>query len=200
MSEDALRARIEDLEKEVRDLRQNLIHDPLTGLKTRAFFDQEARVYVDIVSSTAGNSGSRRRKWFGFKDLSFVFIDIDFFKDVNDTHGHLVGDEVLKSIAETVRTSVRAGDTAARWGGEEIVITLVGATERDAAAKAEDIRRQVEATKFGKHPDLTVTISAGIASYESGLTFEQMIDRADRALYAAKKGGRNRIVTYSSQS
>lgn len=195
----ALKKRIAELEEEIRELKKDLIHDSLTGLKTKAFFEEEARVYFDAAQQKSSKDfGSRRREWFGFTHISFIFFDVDNFKNINDTLGHLAGDEVLQSIAETIETSVRDGDTAARWGGEEIAVTLVGATERDAFHKAEEIRRQVEHTRFGKFPDLKVTVSAGVASANSGSSFEETLARADKALYAAKRGGRNRVVAYST--
>lgn len=196
-NEETLKKRIQELEDAIETLEKDLIHDNLTGLKTRAFFEEEARVYFDVAKNVSSDYSSRRRQWFGFTHITFIFFDIDNFKIVNDSLGHLAGDEVLQSIAETIRTSVRDGDTAARWGGEEIAVFLVGATERDAFHKAEEIRRQVENTRFGKFPDLRVTISGGVASANAGLTFEETLDRADQALYQAKRQGRNRIVTYS---
>jgi diguanylate cyclase (GGDEF)-like protein len=192
--------RIKELENEITELTKNLIYDNLTGLKTRAFFEEEARIYFDIAVSSVTHHATRRKQWFGFKNISFIFLDIDHFKSINDTYGHTAGDEVLKAVSETVITSVRDGDTAARWGGEEIAVTLVGATEKDAIHKAEDIRRQVESIVFGKYPDLNVTVSAGVASAERGSTFEEVLERADKALYKAKQAGRNRVVSYSSNN
>lgn len=198
MSEDVLKKRIAELEKTVEDLEKDLIHDKMTGLKTRAYFEEEARVYFDVAVNAASTHGpARRRQWFGFSHVSFIFIDIDHFKKINDTLGHKAGDEVLQSIAESIKTSVRDGDTAARWGGDEIAVTLVGATERDAFHKAEDIRRQVENTRFGKFPDLRVTISAGVASATALATFEETLEHADKALLSAKSIGRNKVMTYS---
>lgn len=199
MSESAadLKKRIQELEEEVSALTKDLIHDKLTGLKTRTYFEEEARIYFDIAVN-ADDRGTRRKQWFGFKNVSFIFFDIDHFKSVNDTYGHAAGDHILQAVAETIRTSVREGDTAARWGGEEIAVTLVGATERDAVNKAEDIRQQVESIKFGRYPDLALTISAGVASAEQGASFEEVLGRADKALYKAKQSGRNKVVAYSS--
>lgn len=196
ISETDLHKKIAELEATVHLLEKDLIHDNLTGLKTRGFFEEEAKVYFDIAVN-AKDRGARRTKWFGFTNVSFIFFDIDYFKKVNDTLGHDAGDEVLKAVAETIKMSVREGDTAARWGGEEIAVTLVGATERDAKNKAEDIRRQIEDIIFGKYSDLHITISAGVASAESGSTFEDILKRADKALYRAKETGRNKVVGYS---
>ncbi|MDB5194601.1 MAG: diguanylate cyclase [Parcubacteria group bacterium] len=198
-SETDLHSKIKELEAAVHELEKDLIHDKLTGLKTRAFFEEEARIYFDIAVN-AEDRGTRRRQWFGFKNVSFIFFDIDHFKQVNDTYGHDAGDEALKAVADTIRMSVREGDTAARFGGEEIALTLVGATERDAEHKAEDIRRQIENIKFGKYPELKLTISAGVASAEQGSTIEDILKRADKALYNAKGSGRNKVVAYSSIS
>jgi diguanylate cyclase (GGDEF)-like protein len=193
--EEDLQKRIKELEETVHILEKDLIHDGLTSLKTRAFFEEEARVYFDIAVNAA--LSARRRNWFGFKNVSFVFIDIDFFKKINDTYGHLAGDEVLKTVATAIKESVREGDTAARWGGEEFAVTLVGATERDAVMRAEDIRTKVEKLIFSTMPDLSVTASAGVASAEAGKTLEDILARADEALYKAKASGRNKVVAYS---
>jgi diguanylate cyclase (GGDEF)-like protein len=199
MSDD-LQKRINELEATIQTLGKDLIHDSLTGLKTKNFFEDEANVYFSIAVNMSDERLSQRRQWFGFKNVSFVFFDIDFFKKVNDTHGHLAGDEVLKAVAETIKTSVREGDTVARWGGEEIAVTLIGVTEHNAIQKAEEIRRQVENIKFGKIPGLKVTISAGVASSEAGQTFEAVLARADKALYRAKETGRNKVVGYSEMN
>ena len=196
MSED-LQKRIAELEAEVQVLGKDVIHDGLTGLKTKAFFEEEASVYFSIAVNMSDERLGQRRQWFGFKNVSFVFFDIDYFKKVNDGYGHLVGDEVLKAVSETIKTSVREGDTVARWGGEEIALTLIGVTEHNAIQKAEEIRRQVENIKFGKIPGLKVTISAGVATAEAGQTFESTLARADKALYRAKETGRNKVVGYS---
>lgn len=196
-SEEALKKRIKELEETIAILEKDLIHDELTGLKTKAYFEEEARVYFDVAVNSGSQHGPRRRQWFGFSQVSFIFFDIDDFKRVNDSLGHQAGDDVLKAVAETMKTSVRDGDTAARWGGDEMAITLVGATERDAFHKAEDIRRQVESIHFGKYPDLKVTLSAGISSATSTSTFEETLDHADKALYEAKRKGKNLVVTYS---
>jgi len=197
MEKEILEARVKELEAEVQTLGKDLIHDGLTGLKTKAFFEEEAGVYFSIAVNSSSEQASKRRQWFGFKNVSFVFFDIDHFKKVNDTYGHPAGDEVLKAVAETIKTSVREGDTVARWGGEEIALTLIGVTEHYAIQKAEEIRRQVENIKFGKIPELKITISAGVASAEAGQTFEAVLARADKALYRAKETGRNKVVGYS---
>ena len=190
---------IAELQNEIVQLEDNLIHDPLTGLKTRAFFDHEVSVFLDIIrQSHPYSDSSKRKERFGFRNLSIIFFDLDFFKKVNDKHGHDAGDVVLKKVAETIALSMRAGDTVARWGGEEIVVSLLGASEKDASIKAEEIRQMIEKLKFPELPGLEVTISAGVASSENGLSLEELIKRADQALYKAKESGRNKVVTYSA--
>ncbi len=176
---------IDILLEKIKELERDLIHDPLTGLKTRAFFEDELGVYLSVL---AQNEQGKRKEWFGFRNLSIIFFDIDHFKKVNDTLGHDAGDEVLKSVAEIIRSSLRAGDTAARWGGEEMVVSLLGASSEDAKAKAEEIREKVKTAG--------VTISAGISSSEKGITLTELIKRADEALYRAKDTGRDKTVIY----
>ncbi|MHB1330631.1 MAG: GGDEF domain-containing protein [Minisyncoccota bacterium] len=198
MREDALKKRISELEKIVQNLEKDLIHDKLTGLKTRAFFEEEAQIYFDVAANSASPHNLRRKEWFGFSHLSFIFIDIDDFKLVNDTFGHLAGDEVLLAVAESIKLSVRDGDTAARWAGDEMAVALVGANEQDAFRKAEEIRRHVENVRFGRYPDLRVTISSGVATAHPGATFEDTLEKADKALYLAKgHNNKNRVASYS---
>ncbi|MDP3763267.1 MAG: GGDEF domain-containing protein [bacterium] len=185
--------RIAELETQVHELERDLIHDPLTELKTRSFFEDEVSVYLEIITQ---NEQGKRKEWFGFKNISFIFFDIDHFKSVNDTYGHDVGDMVLHKVAEIIQTSLRTGDTAARWGGEEMVASLLGAGERDAMAKAEEIRKKVEVLTFPEIPDLHLTISSGVAASSKGVTLAELVKHADQALYRAKEAGRNKVVAY----
>ncbi len=189
-----LEKRIEELEMELRETEKDLIHDGLTSLKTRAFFEEETTVYLDAI---AGSNGGKRREWFGFKHISFLFFDIDYFKKINDTYGHGIGDIVLREVAGTIAESLREGDTAARWGGEEIVVSLLGANEEDAKVKAEEIRKLISNLTFNESPDLSVSVSVGVASAEKGEKCEELIKRADKALYKAKEEGRNQVIAYS---
>lgn len=188
--------RIAELEIQVHELERDLIHDPLTGLKTRAFFEEELSAYLATLT---GNEQGKRKEWFGFRNISIIFFDIDYFKSVNDTHGHDIGDVVLRKISETIQNTLRTGDTAARWGGEEIVVSLLGANEKDTVVKAEEIRTMVKGLVFPEAPDLHLTISAGVASSEKGLNFPELVKRADLALYSAKHSGRNKVVAYGDK-
>jgi diguanylate cyclase (GGDEF)-like protein len=192
---DGLLKLISDLKTQVYDLEKDLIHDDLTNLKTKAFFEEEANIYLTAISQA---NVAKRREWFGFKNLSFLFFDVDHFKSINDTYGHAIGDVILRDIASAIMKSLREGDTAARWGGEEIVVSLLGADEEDAKHKADEIRAKIEDLQFAEAPELKVTISIGVAAAYGGTNCEELIKRADQALYQAKETGRNRVVAYSA--
>lgn len=189
-----LQKKIDELEKEVHELEKDLIHDALTGLKTRAFFEEEAGVYLSAIANL---EAGKRREWFGFKNISFLFFDIDHFKKINDTYGHAVGDLVLRDVAQEIQRNVRGGDTVARWGGEEMVASMLGANESDAKLKAEDIRKRVEDLKFDSAEGLKVTISIGVASSNKNDNCSSLIERADKSVYKAKETGRNKVVAFS---
>lgn len=197
MKENNLEKRIEELETQVHGLEKDLIHDALTGLKTRAFLEEELDVYLRTITQ---NKEGKRKEWFGFKNMSIIFFDIDHFKSINDKYGHDTGDRVLKRVAEEIQRHLRTGDTASRWGGEEMVVSLLGASEPDAVIKAEEIRKAIENISFPEAKDLRLTISSGVASSEKGVGVEELVSRADKALYSAKHGGRNRVVKYSEIS
>ena len=188
--------RIAELEIQVHTLERDLIHDSLTGLKTRAFIEDELGVYLSAI---AHSKAGKRKEWFGFKNISIIFFDIDYFKKVNDTYGHDVGDVVLRRVAEAIQSSLRTGDTLARWGGEEMLASLLGADKNDALTKAEEIRAKVESLTFVEEPDLHITISSGIASSEEDVTLSELVKRADEALYQAKETGRNKVVIYGNK-
>jgi len=193
-NEQSLLQRIKELEEHIQGLEKDLIHDSLTGLKTRAFFEEEAHMYFESISNSCSE---KRKKWFGFNRISFLFFDVDHFKKINDTYGHAIGDIVLKKVAATINIVLRQGDTASRWGGEEIAVSLLGASEEDAHTIALRILESVQSLRFEEAPDLTVTISCGIATAKDGVTFEELIKWADDALYSAKDSGRNTVIQYS---
>jgi len=127
--------------------------------------------------------------------IGTLMLDIDHFKRVNDTHGHGKGDEVLASVAKTVRQSVRLDDLVGRFGGEEFVVFLCPITEDGVVTVAENIRGEVERSQPG---GILVTVSVGVAFAKDGATPEQdlpqLLRLADERLYQAKEGGRNRVV------
>ena len=158
--------------------------DSLTGVYNRRTFKELAEPQL---------SRSRRAK----QPVALLMLDLDHFKRINDTYGHLAGDDVLKAFASLVRTCLRKEDLLARYGGEEFVVLLPGASETDAATLGERIREEVAAHPLDANGHLVrVTVSVGVAA-ESGDTLaslEAMLGRADEALYVAKNQGRNRVV------
>ncbi len=162
-------------------LKQMSMQDPLTGcLNRRAFFD---------IFDTEW-SGSKR---YGY-ELSCFMLDIDYFKKINDNHGHSAGDEVLKVVSELIRKMVRKSDHVCRYGGEEFCILLPHTDVASAALAAEKIRQKVEES----YPsDIRVTISIGISAtcFEANSP-QELIDQADKALYYSKETGRNRYTSW----
>ncbi|MSP62154.1 MAG: GGDEF domain-containing protein [Myxococcales bacterium] len=129
------------------------------------------------------------------RPLSLVMFDIDHFKVINDTHGHLTGDHVLKELAGRVRTRIRREEIFARYGGEEFVVLLPEATDENALEFAEQIRLLIEKQPFEFEGDsISVTISCGVATVNDEVLGEAFIKLADDNLYKAKRGGRNRVV------
>jgi diguanylate cyclase (GGDEF)-like protein len=128
-----------------------------------------------------------------------VMCDIDHFKRVNDTHGHLSGDLILKGVAAVLRKGLRSGDTAFRYGGEEMAVLLPRTTLATARQTAERLRTGVQASSFrgDKGQAVQVTLSLGVAQFEPGLSGETLISRADQALYASKQNGRNQSTLWA---
>ena len=128
------------------------------------------------------------------RPLAAVLFDIDFFKQVNDTHGHLWGDTVIRGVADIARQVVRESDVVTRWGGEEYLILLSDCDLEQAGQIAEALRRAVAAHDFAMPaPNLHVTISLGVAEYRHDEAESAFFSRADSALYQAKNGGRDRV-------
>ncbi|MEK6528488.1 MAG: diguanylate cyclase [Nitrospirota bacterium] len=155
--------------------------DPLTELFNRRRF--EIVLEQEFKRATRYNS-----------PLACLMIDIDYFKKINDGHGHHTGDKVLQEIAEIIKTTVRETDVTARWGGEEFVV-LLPQTEKDAALhSASRVRKAISAHKFKSLTDKEITVSIGIASLPNPSidTGEKLIDASDIAMYEAKRKGRDR--------
>jgi two-component system, cell cycle response regulator len=161
------------------------ITDQLTGLHNRRYMSR----HLDNLIASAKKNG---------KPLAFVIMDIDYFKSVNDSHGHDIGDEVLKEFANRIAANVRGIDLACRYGGEEFVVVMPDTDVDFAYSVSERLRHSIETTPFriSRSPNsLNLTISIGIAALEgNGDNAEALLHRADQALYSAKKTGRNRVV------
>ena len=160
--------------------------DPLTGASNRGAFDGSLIREVDM----ARRHGT---------PLSLLVMDIDRFKSVNDTYGHAVGDEVLKSFAGVVSNAIRKTDMLFRYGGEEFVVILSNTTRAGAMLLAERIRCGVEQTLVhtGRYT-VPVTVSLGVSCLGAGDTHQSLFDKADKGLYQAKREGRNRVHCLSS--
>ncbi|HEX6100921.1 MAG TPA: diguanylate cyclase [Thermoanaerobaculia bacterium] len=179
--------RIVDLQKELLETNKRLellsITDGLTKLHNHRYFQDElARAFEE----------SQRYQ----RPLSLAMIDIDFFKKINDTYGHAIGDDVLKRAAQLYRTSVRSTDLVARYGGEEFAVMMPETTLPDGIAFAEKIRQLLESTPLETQAGpVTATVSIGVASVPHSRihSAKELIVAADRALYRAKKGGRNQV-------
>lgn len=155
--------------------------DKLTGLLNRQAFT----LFIDRLMADY-----RRHP----RATSVLLADVDNFKDINDRHGHLVGDHVLHDVAQRLQDGLRESDIAVRWGGEEFLLVLRGCDLTEAEHIAEKLRQAVAEQSFAAGSQaLAVTISIGVAEYDGSEPIEQWINRADGGLYAAKHGGRNRV-------
>jgi diguanylate cyclase (GGDEF)-like protein len=166
------------------------VRDPLLGIFNRRFLEQRLREEV-----------ARTRRYAS--PLSLLLLDIDRFKRINDAHGHQVGDQVLRRIAQLLRTHTREPDVVGRYGGEEIAILLPNTGESGARTVAERIRLSIERTPMLEEaqPKLHCTVSLGIATLETEpCDGEELLRRADAALYQAKGAGRNCAIAHSDKS
>jgi diguanylate cyclase (GGDEF)-like protein len=168
-------------------LRENALRDAMTGLYNRRFVEE----YVGTLMS-----GVERKKGV----FSILMLDFDYFKQVNDTHGHEAGDKVLKALAELLKHTVRGSDIVVRYGGEEFLVILLDTDADNAMPVAEKIRGEIAATKVNLPSTvLQKTISIGVAQYPIDAdSFWQVVKFADVALYEAKRTGRNRVVRFEA--
>ena len=193
-----LRGAHADLVTQIEELSKNAFYDRLTGLKSRVFFEEEMRYVLGNVFQKRHSPERRQGSNEKNEDVSLIIFDLDKFKSVNDSLGHLAGDAVLKAVAEIIIDSVRDLDVAARWGGEELAVALVGANLQEATEKAETIRKKISELQFVQYPDLKVTISAGVASASDFEDQTSLFKAADKALYKSKNTGRNRVTAHSA--
>lgn len=183
------KSEIEKLQHELRNAKSEALIDPLTGIYNRRGLELQ-------IKNLAVNPDFKDKK------IAFMMLDIDFFKKVNDTYGHLFGDKVLRAIAEVLKAKVKGQDTVARMGGEEFAVLLPDTSLQGAYAAAEHIRLGIEKGKIRRldKPESVegITISIGIADYDAHGDWADAMRRADEALYASKKQGRNRTTLYTS--
>ncbi|WP_176817120.1 diguanylate cyclase [Franzmannia pantelleriensis] len=174
-----VKQRTHELENAHRQLHQVAITDPLTGLFNRIKTDEVLEEELLRQTRTP-------------MPLSLILIDIDHFKRINDDYGHRKGDEVLVDIARLFQQRKRITDCLSRWGGEEFLMICPDTPHRDALALADSLRKLIASHAFSVEHQ--VTFSAGVASYRAEDGRDSLIERADRAMYAAKRAGRNRVV------
>jgi len=188
----------EELEKTNARLRKLSLTDDLTGLGNRRYFDQELERLIALAHREAGC-------------ISLALVDIDHFKGINDTYGHLTGDLVLMETARRLQKNRRISDAFCRYGGEEFAIIMPFTDNDGAFAMAEKIRQRVSSEPCaldvtGTGYEIPLTVSIGLAAYaahpatrtQDKIASVALIENADNALYSAKQGGRNRVVSAAS--
>ena len=180
-----LQVQVTEIKKLQTDLREQALHDPLTGLYNRRYLGEV--IERELASA-------KREK----KSLSVIVMDLDYFKNINDTFGHQVGDRFLTEFATLIGKRIRKSDTACRYGGEEFLLVLPGTPVKDAAKRADEIRTECENIRIPhKGQKLKVTISMGVATYPlHGKGSEEIVIKADKALYISKQNGRNRTTIW----
>ena len=171
------------LEERNKQLVQMATKDRLTGINNRHMFEEQfenERAYARRYHAT----------------LHLIILDIDHFKAINDTYGHIIGDSVLQEFAAIINESARSSDFLARWGGEEFVLLLHNSSDADAYKVAEKLRHIIATHR---HETVgTVTCSIGLCRIDPALSINDNLARADHALYEAKNGGRNRVCVYEA--
>jgi len=181
---------LNELEFEAKELRDNLekqheqvLIDPLTGILNRTGYDE--------------NMNKEFVRWRRYKtNLSLAVVDLDMFKDINDSYGHTVGDKVLSTVARQIESRIRECDILCRYGGEEFVLVLPETSVADAFVMLEKLRVFIAECKFHfQDTPVPVTMSCGVAGFHADDATEDVFDRADRAMYLAKQDGRNQVRT-----
>ncbi len=164
-----------------REAVEGSLMDSLSGLPNRAALDLAVTRELKLAQRHS-------------KPLSLMVVDIDHFKRINDTYGHLTGDAVIRDVAQCLRNTVRETDQVFRFGGEEFVILLSETELNCAKASAERVRQTIQTLSFAQNArELQCSVSVGLASLSMGDTFDALFERADKALYEAKRNGRNQI-------
>ena len=183
-----MQLRLDEMEKlaqsaqhAIEEQRKKAMHDSLTGLPNRESYQQRLDQEV------------QRFQRYGGK-LSLMVCDVDLFKRINDTYGHLAGDKVLKIIAKSLQKNLRSSDFIARFGGEEFVALMPETSTDEALIVAEKLRKKIEESPFNfKKEPVQITVSFGISEIVEGESIDEVFNRADKALYKAKESGRNQV-------
>ncbi|GAX88167.1 diguanylate cyclase [Lebetimonas natsushimae] len=168
------------LKEEKKKIEYESLHDPLTKIANRRFFNQ--KIKEEILRAKRYNH-----------TFSIAMVDIDYFKKINDTYGHDIGDLVLKKMASFIKRHIRSTDIFARWGGEEFMLIFPYTDLQKAKQICEKLKKELQENEFVQRP-VKFTISCGITEFRKDNNIESIIKRADEALYEAKNGGRDRIV------
>ena len=183
---EASRDDIASLQRDLDDVRRESMLDPLTKISNRKSFDEGLAAAMADATATGD-------------PLCLLLLDIDFFKNFNDTYGHQTGDQVLRLVAMTLKSNIKGKDLAARYGGEEFVAILPSTDIEGAMIVAENIRKAIAAKELLKRSTNEklgrITASFGLAMLHPSDTAASLIERTDRCLYAAKHAGRNRVIS-----
>jgi diguanylate cyclase (GGDEF)-like protein len=172
-------------EKLLKSVQELTLIDQLTGVYNRRYFD----LYMEKAIPLSERTGL---------PFHLIILDIDHFKRINDTYGHIFGDEVLKKVVDVIKSNIRGYDGLVRMGGEEFAILVPETTDKECQIIAERVRQAVETANFtykGKRVD--VTVSLGLSDYKKGTSIPKLIEQVDQALYHAKTNGRNQVVKFS---
>lgn len=180
------------------ELHRRSITDSLTGLFGRGHFN--LRMDQEIARMKRMEEDQEKEKAWQDIAFSLLLLDIDHFKEINDTYGHPVGDRILQRLSHILKQSVREADVVARYGGEEFAVILPEATEEVSYRTGERLRERIEEEEFkvgSFNKTISVTVSGGVSSYPNdGESPQELIQKADEALYKAKQEGRNQIIHY----
>jgi diguanylate cyclase (GGDEF)-like protein len=167
------------------EVRESAFRDPLTGAFNRSFMD----VLLDREMARCRHEG---------KPLGFLFLDFDDFKQLNDTHGHTVGDQVLGAVAETLKSSIRPSDFVIRYGGDEFPVVLVGVSENAFLRIAQRIREKVAQTRLETDPSMAISCSVGALLYtpvgKDRIPVKRILRESDQAMYQAKREGGDQVA------
>ncbi len=181
------------MQKEIERLQQLAYKDELTGLLTRRTFEEELEPHLREIVVARDRKVKERTS--PTQCVTLAVIDIDRFKNVNDTLGHRAGDHVLQEVANHIKRHVRATNFLARWGGEEFVVAFLNVGMEGALRFAERLRKNMEEAVFTwNNLTLRLTISVGVATFGEGMkNLQDLFEEADKELYKAKYAGRNRV-------